>query len=79
MGWDIWVLMLVGMAGFWAVVVMVVRAIFPVSGNTPPRVPRDAPHPAAQGRAADDPHEDRSVGDGPAPLSHSKQSKGTND
>lgn len=78
MGWEMWVLMLVGIAGFWAVVVMVVRVIFPVPGDTVVRLPRRAPHPAAHGTAADA-HERQPVGDDPTQRSNSKQSKGTND
>ena len=43
MGWGMWVLMLVGMAGFWAVVLMGIRALFLAGGNTPAQGFRDAP------------------------------------
>ena len=41
MGWGMWVLMLVGMAGFWAVVLMGIRALFLAGGNTPAQGFRD--------------------------------------
>ena len=43
MGWGMWVLMLVGMAGFWAVVLMGIRALFLAGGNTPAQGFRDVP------------------------------------
>ena len=43
MGWGMWVLMLVGMAGFWAVVLMGTRALSRAGGNTPAQGFRDVP------------------------------------
>lgn len=43
MGWGMWVLMLVGVAAFWAVVLMGVRALFPAGGSAAEPDPRDAP------------------------------------
>lgn len=43
MGWEMWVLMLIGMAGFWAVVLLGIRALFLAGGNTPAQGFRDVP------------------------------------
>ena len=43
MGWEMWVLMLVGTAAFWAVVMLGIRALFLAGGNTPEQGLRDAP------------------------------------
>ena len=43
MGWGMWVLMLVGMAGFWAGVLMGIRALFLAGGQAPEPRFRDAP------------------------------------
>ena len=43
MGWEMWVLMLIGMAGFWAVVLLGIRALFLAGGKTPEPRFRDAP------------------------------------
>ena len=43
MGWEMWVLMLIGMAGFWAVVLLGIRALFLAGGNTPEQEFREAP------------------------------------
>ncbi len=42
MGWEMWVLMLIGMAGFWAVVLLGIRALFLAGGNTPEQEFREA-------------------------------------
>lgn len=43
MGWEMWVLMLVGMAAFWAVVLLGIRALFLTGGSTPAQGFRDVP------------------------------------
>ena len=43
MGWGMWVLMLIGMAGFWAVVLLGIRALFLAGGKAPEPRFRDAP------------------------------------
>ena len=58
MGWGMWVLMLLGMAAFWAAVLMGVRALFLAGGSTPERGSRDVPHPAAP-RGGGDSNTDR--------------------
>ena len=60
MGWWMWVLMLVGTAAFWAVVLMGIRALFPAGGTTAEQGFRDAPENEAtpersQPRASADP------------------------
>lgn len=42
MGWGMWVLMVIGTAAFWAVVLMGIRALFLAGGNTPEQEFREA-------------------------------------
>jgi hypothetical protein len=52
MGWEMWVLMLIGMAGFWAVVLLGIRALFLAGGKRLSRDsamhPRTTPPPGAR-------------------------------
>lgn len=42
MGWGMWVLMVIGTAAFWAVVLLGIRALFLAGGNTPEQGFREA-------------------------------------
>ena len=71
MGWGMWVLMLVGMAGFWAVVLMGIRALFLAGGNTPEQEFREA----SENEATPERSQPRALAEPPARTDSSSTSR----
>ena len=71
MGWGMWVLMVIGTAAFWAVVLMGIRALFLAGGNTPEQEFREA----SENEATPERSQPRALAEPPARTDSSSTSR----